>query len=95
MVGDASGGEGLVLLQKKDISLVLTDLKMPGMDGIEVLQRTLQFNSDIQVILMTAFDTDKTRIEAKRAGIAGYFRKPVDGQALLDTIQWVLENQPR
>jgi FixJ family two-component response regulator len=45
------------------------------------------------VIFITGFDSPETRDQAKKAAAAGYFRKPIDGQALLDSIQWVLTNQ--
>jgi FixJ family two-component response regulator len=45
------------------------------------------------VIFLTAFDSNEIRQQAKQAGAAGYFRKPVDDQALLDTIQWALNSQ--
>ena len=53
----------------------------------------LSQGSKLPVILITAFDSKNLRSQAKEAGAAGYFQKPVDGQALLDLIQWALSNQ--
>jgi FixJ family two-component response regulator len=43
---------------------------------------------DIPVIILTAFDSNEARQQAQKAGAAGYFRKPLDDRALLDTIRW-------
>ena len=72
---------------------LIVDARMPDMGGLEIHRELRKRSLDVPVILMTAFDTDRTRSQAKKAGIAGYFRKPVDDQALLDTIQWVLDGQ--
>lgn len=72
---------------------LITDIKMPGMGGIELQKKLLAKSSKLPVIFITAFDTANIRKEAKKVGAAGYFRKPVDDQALLDTIQWVLNEQ--
>lgn len=72
---------------------LIVDIKMPGMSGIELQRKLVAMGSKLPVIFVTAFDTDKIRGEAKKAGAAGYFRKPVDDQALLDSIQWALSNQ--
>ncbi len=72
---------------------LIADIKMPVMGGMKLQQKILAKGSKLPVIFITAFDTEKIRSEAKEAGAAGYFQKPVDDQALLDSIQWVLSNQ--
>lgn len=69
---------------------LVADVKMPGRGGLELLRELKARAIDLPVILVTAFDTRETREEAKRAGAVEYFRKPVDGQALLDAITWAL-----
>jgi len=69
---------------------LLTDIKMPEMGGLELQTELIQRGNPMPVIFITAFDTPETRDQAKKAGAVGYFRKPVDDQALLDQIQWVL-----
>ena len=77
---------------REEGTCLITDLKMPGLSGID-LQRRLNANgSRIPVIFLTAFDTYENRQQAKEAGAVAYFRKPVDDQALLDTIRWALSN---
>lgn len=72
---------------------LIADIKMPVMGGMKLQQKILAKGSKLPVIFITAFDTERIRGEAKEAGAAGYFQKPVDDQALLDSIQWVLSNQ--
>lgn len=72
---------------------LIADIKMPVMGGMKLQQKILAKGSKLPVIFITAFDTERIRCEAKEAGAAGYFQKPVDDQALLDSIQWVLSNQ--
>ena len=70
---------------------VIADVMMPGLGGLELREKLAEAGSSLPVILVTAYDTPETRERAKRLGVAGYFRKPVDDQALLDAIQWVVQ----
>ena len=71
--------EGLRLLaEKPDIDAVLTDLNMPEVDGIEVLRSVQSFDDAIPVILITAYATVETAIEAMRLGAYDYVMKPID-----------------
>ncbi|MGA9057572.1 MAG: sigma-54 dependent transcriptional regulator [Terriglobia bacterium] len=67
---------GLRLLRQEKIDLVLTDLKLPRMDGLEFLQAVKRSNAQIPVILMTAYGTVETAIEAMKAGASDYVLKP-------------------
>jgi DNA-binding NtrC family response regulator len=67
---------GLKLLRQEKIDLVLTDLKLPRMDGLEFLQAVKRSNAQIPVILMTAYGTVETAIEAMKAGASDYVLKP-------------------
>ena len=69
---------------------VVADIRMPGDSGLGLPSRLRALSRKLPVIFMTAFDTPKTRAEARLAGAAGYFRKPVDDRALLDAIEWSL-----
>ena len=90
----ASGREFLDSGYREHNACLIVDIKMPGMSGMELQKKLVAKGSKLPVIFITAFDTDKIRAEAKEIGAAGYFRKPVDDQALLDSIQWALSNQP-
>jgi FixJ family two-component response regulator len=69
---------------------LIADVKMPGVGGMELQQKLVAKASKLPVIFITAFDTEEIRSEARKAGAAGYFQKPVDDRALLDSIRWVL-----
>jgi FixJ family two-component response regulator len=69
---------------------VVADLRMRDMTGLELQREIVKRGSRIPFIFVTGHDTDESRSEAKKAGAAGYFRKPVDDQALLDAIVWAL-----
>src|SRR6202045_778718 len=72
--GDAEAG--LKLLRENSIDLVLTDLKLPGMNGLEFLQAVKHQNAALPVIVMTAFGTVETAVEAMKAGASDYVLKP-------------------
>ena len=67
---------GLRLLQQNPIDLVVTDLKLPGMNGLEFLQAVKRQNAALPVVVMTAFGSVETAVEAMKAGAADYVLKP-------------------
>ncbi len=86
----ASGEAALKIVKDKRFDLVLTDLKMTGMDGIELLQRLLAYDSSIIVILLTAHGSIDSAKESLRRGAFDYLEKPYDRETLLDTIRRAL-----
>ena len=72
--GDAE--TGLKLLRENPIDLVLTDLKLPGMNGLEFLQTIKRQNAALPVVVMTAFGSVETAVEAMKAGASDYVLKP-------------------
>jgi DNA-binding NtrC family response regulator len=72
--GDAE--TGVKLLRENSVDLVLTDLKLPGMSGLEFLQATKRQNAALPVVVMTAFGTVETAVEAMKAGASDYVLKP-------------------
>jgi len=72
--GDAEAGARL--LRENNIDLVLTDLKLPGMSGLEFLQIVKRQNAALPVVVMTAFGTVETAVEAMKAGASDYVLKP-------------------
>ncbi len=78
--------EGLDLIHAKHPQIVLTDLVMPGLSGMEVLERTVAFDPSIDVVLMTAHYTTETAVEAIRKGAADYLNKPVPIATLRERI---------
>ena len=80
----------LKCMRREDRACLIADIKMKGLDGLELQQKLAERAIKIPVIFLTALDSNETRQQAKQAGAVSYFRKPVDDQALLDTIQWAL-----
>ncbi|WP_077215088.1 response regulator [Bacillus dakarensis] len=74
----ANGVQALDILQKHSPDLVLLDMKIPGMDGIEILKRMRVIDQDIQVIIMTAYGELDMIQEAKNLGALTHFAKPFD-----------------
>jgi DNA-binding NtrC family response regulator len=72
--GDAE--TGLNLLRESPVDLVVTDLKLPGMDGLEFLQAVKRQNAAMPVVVMTAFGSVETAVEAMKAGASDYVLKP-------------------
>ena len=69
---------------------IIADISMPGTSGLELPDLLAKQGHRFPVIFVTAYDTEQNRAAAKRAGAAGFFHKPVDGQALLDAISWAV-----
>ena len=77
---------GLDLIHERRPQIVLTDLVMPHMSGIEVLERTMEFDPSIDVILMTAHYSTESAVEAIKKGASDYLNKPVSIATLRDRI---------
>jgi two-component system NtrC family response regulator len=78
-----SGPEALAVLAESDVDLVLTDMKMPSMDGIELLERIKTEDADLPVIMMTAHGTVEKAVEAMQKGAYNYILKPFDNEQLV------------
>src|SRR5687767_15717406 len=87
----ASGEAAVKFARDRRFDLALTDLKMTGMDGIELLQHLIAFDSSIIVILLTAHGSIESAKEALRRGAFDYLEKPYDKAALLETINRALD----
>jgi len=87
----ASGEAALKFAKDRRFDLALTDLKMTGMDGIELLSQLLAYDSSIIVILLTAHGSIESAKEALRRGAFDYLEKPYDKAALLETINRALD----
>jgi len=74
----ASGEEALAALQQQSVDLVITDLKMPGMDGLQLLRRLMQLDPKVFVIFITAYATVETARAAYNLGARDYVVKPID-----------------
>ena len=81
------GEQGLAEFHKNGADIVVTDLVMPKVGGMEVLSAVKSANSDVPVIIITAHDDPETRHKAEMAGCAGYFRKNDSGEDILAAIR--------
>jgi DNA-binding NtrC family response regulator len=83
-VGTAeSGKQALAFLEKTPVDLVITDLHMPGMSGLELLKAIRAENPEIAIIIVTAYGTIESAVEAMKAGAYDYVTKPVNHDELL------------
>jgi len=78
-----SGKEALSVLKNSDVDLVLTDMKMPSMDGIELLERIKEKDPGLPIIMMTAHGTVEKAVEAMQKGAYNYILKPFDNERLV------------
>lgn len=72
------GSKGIEFVQRQKVDIVLTDFKMPDMTGLEVLKRVKEINPEIPVIVMTAFGSIESAVEAMKAGAFDYLQKPIN-----------------
>jgi DNA-binding NtrC family response regulator len=87
--------QGLEIVFREHPQIVLTDLVMPGLTGLEVLDRIVQFDPAIDVILMTAHYTSESAVEAIRKGASDYLNKPVPMAVLRERIGALIEESQR
>ncbi|MBI5184579.1 MAG: sigma-54-dependent Fis family transcriptional regulator [Nitrospinae bacterium] len=80
------GEEALKKLELEDIELVITDINMPGMDGLTLLQKIKEKFPDTEVIVVTGFSTEETAVQALKSGAFDYFRKPFKGTEILRSL---------
>lgn len=88
-----NGAIGLNLIEEQKPDLVICDLMMPEINGLEVLENIKQIDSDIQVILITAFENMDTTIQAMQKGAFDYISKPIDHTQLKLRIDKALQNR--
>jgi DNA-binding response OmpR family regulator len=82
-----TGEAALKRISEEQPDIMVLDIKMPGIDGMEVLRRVRKAYPRIQVIMLTAHGTDKDKEEAERLGAFAYLRKPVDLEQLTNTMR--------
>jgi DNA-binding response OmpR family regulator len=85
-----NGEEALQKLSKADFNLILLDLKLPGMDGLEVLRRIRQSRPKLRVIIITAHGTIEYAVEAMKSGAVDFLRKPFSPDEIRAIVQRVL-----
>jgi two-component system response regulator AtoC len=87
------GGQALEIIRSCQVDLVLLDIRLPGMDGIEVLERIKAVDEQVEVILVTAVKTLRTAVAAMKLGAFDYLTKPFDEDEVLSLIRRALEKR--
>jgi two-component system, chemotaxis family, chemotaxis protein CheY len=87
VVEAASGKEALAVFDQENPDLVMVDLLMPDMDGMEVVGKILERQSNAKIIICSSDKQKHRRADAKEAGVLEFFSKPVDGDKLVEFIK--------
>ncbi len=87
-----SGQEGLPIVRDTDLNLIISDMKMPGMDGIQFLEQAKKITRELPVILITAYAEVEKAVEAMRLGAFTYLAKPFSNEALLASVYKAIEH---
>jgi two-component system response regulator AtoC len=86
-----AGGQALEMMEKEGADLVITDLRMPGISGVDLLRKLRVKYPDTTVILVTACGTVESAVEAMKAGAHDYITRPLDVRELRSVVRRVLE----
>jgi DNA-binding NtrC family response regulator len=89
----ASGAEALAILRHTAVDLVLADYKMPDMNGIELLKAGKQLNPEVTIVLITAYGSIASAVEAMKAGAYDYLTKPIELEELVHLVNRIAERQ--
>ncbi len=84
------GKEALVKLEEKEFGLILLDLRMPGVDGMEVLRQVRESRPDIRIIILTAYGTIELAVEAMKLGAVDFIQKPFVPEQIRERVALVM-----
>jgi len=87
----ANGEEALTKLKGREFGLILLDIRMPGMDGMEVLRRVREMRPDIRIIMITAYGTVESAVEAMKLGAVDFLQKPFDPEEIRELVSRVMD----
>ena len=93
VVHAANGREALERAREQPVALMLTDLKMPGMDGLSLMKTARSLDPDLEVIVMTAYGTVETAVEAMKEGAYDFVTKPLRRADLVRAVRKALEKR--
>ena len=89
----SNGEEALLKLKEREFRLILLDLKMPGMDGMEVLRRVSEVRPDIRIIIITAYGTVESAVEAMKLGACDFIQKPFVPDEIRNLVSRVMDRE--
>ncbi len=87
----ANGEEALAKLKGREFGLILLDIRMPGMDGMEVLRLVREIRPDIRIIMITAYGTIESAVEALKLGAVDFLQKPFDPEEIRELVSRVMD----
>src|SRR5215469_11997051 len=93
VVEQDNGQSALDYLSNHNVDILISDLRLPVMDGVELLKRAKAKNQEIEVILITGFGTVETAVEAIKEGAYDFITKPIKKMQLLRTVEKAAEKQ--
>jgi DNA-binding response OmpR family regulator len=88
-----NGEEALAQLKEREFGLILLDLKMPGMDGMEVLRLVREIRPDIRIIIITAYGTVESAVEAMKLGAVDFIQKPFSPEEIRELVSRVMDRE--
>ncbi|MBE9521817.1 MAG: sigma-54-dependent Fis family transcriptional regulator [Proteobacteria bacterium] len=88
-----SGDQALIKLSSQSFDILLADMKMPGMDGLELFKKARKFDQNISGIIMTAYGSISSAVESIKQGISDYLEKPFEPESLLMVIEKTLRER--
>src|SRR5512140_2576964 len=94
VIAVANGESAVDHIRKYAVDLIVLDLKMPGMNGMDVVQVVNQISPDTEIILLTAFGSMESAVEALRQRVHDYLLKPASPNQILESVKRGLERHP-
>jgi len=88
-----SGDQALEILKEGGFDILITDLKMPGMDGLQAMERLAEIDPDLSMIMATAYSTVDSAVKAMKLGAVDYIRKPFTPDQLVELTNKVMEDR--
>lgn len=89
----ASGEDALGVVEEKEISLMLLDLRLPGIDGMEVLRKVAALRPEVKVIILTAYGAVENAVEAMKLGAVDFIQKPFSPREIRELVSNVLDRK--
>ena len=87
-----SGAEALAIARENRLDLLITDMRMPGMSGLELLEEVARLQPECQTVVLTGYSDFQSVYSAVQLNVAGYLLKNEDDEKILSTLRWVLDN---
>ena len=87
-----NGADGLEKLNKNEIDIIITDINMPKLTGIEMIKKIREFDKDISILILSAHNETSFFMESIKLGVAGYLLKPIDIDQFTDSLHKCVEN---